>query len=295
MAEKNKGLGRGFASLFGMNEVDLNANSTEQPTELSLGDIDPNREQPRKNFDSDKLRELADSIKEHGVIQPIIVTPVGTRYMIIAGERRYRACKIAGKQTIPSIIRHYSPQQIREISLVENLQRDDLNPIEAARAIKQLIEEFNMTQETAAERLGKSRSSVANTLRLLTLDAKVVELIEEGRLSAGHARALVVVPDQKDQLRLALKVCDNQMNVRETEKAVRDLMNPKPPAEPKTAAPSIELKELVDNMQRAFATKVSAMGNSQKGRISIDYYTKDDLDRICSMVENWMKTSYNDN
>ncbi len=295
MAEKNKGLGRGFASLFGMNEVDLNANSTEQPTELSLNDIDPNREQPRKNFDPDKLRELADSIREHGVIQPIIVTPVGTRYMIIAGERRYRACKIAGKQTIPSIIRHYTPQQIREISLVENLQRDDLNPIEAARAIKQLIEEFNMTQETAAERLGKSRSSVANTLRLLTLDDKVVELIEGGRLSAGHARALVVVPDQKDQLRLALKACDNQMNVRETEKAVRDLLNPKPQAETKPIAPSIELKELVDNMQRAFATKVSAMGNSQKGRINIDYYTKDDLDRICSLVENWMKTSYNDN
>lgn len=296
MAKENRGLGRGFASLFGVNEVDLELKpqSGDKPVELPLADIDPNREQPRKNFDEEKLRELADSIKEHGVIQPIIVAPVGARYMIIVGERRFRASHIAGKKSIPAIVRAYTPQQIREISLVENLQRDDLNPIEAARAIKQLMDEFNMTQETAAERLGKSRSSIANNLRLLTLDPEVIKLIEDGRLSAGHARALVVIPQHAEQLKLALKACDNKMNVREIEKAVRGQLNPQP-TPLKTNQPSIELKELVDNMQRAFATKISAIGNSQKGRIYIDYFTRDDLDRICLLVESWMKTSYNDN
>lgn len=293
MAQNNKGLGRGFASLMGMNEVEIERKpgeiaQGEKPTELAILDIDPNYEQPRKNFDQDKLQELADSITQHGVIQPIIVTQIGARYMIIAGERRFRASKLAGRKTIPAIVRKYTPQQIREISLVENLQRDDLNPIEAARAIKQLMEEFNMTQESAADRLGKSRSAIANTLRLLSLDEQVITLIEQGRLSAGHARALVVVPKHDDQLKLALRASDNKMNVREIEKAVREFLNPKPQIEKLAEQPSIELKELVENMQRTFATKVSAVGNGRKGRINIDYYTKDDLDRICAMVEKWM-------
>ncbi|HPG91885.1 MAG TPA: ParB/RepB/Spo0J family partition protein [Clostridia bacterium] len=297
MAQNNKGLGRGFASLLGMNEVEIEQKpgqktDGEKPTEIVLTDIDPNYEQPRKNFDQEKLQELADSITQHGVIQPIIVTQIGARYMIIAGERRFRASKIAGRKTIPAIVRKYTPQQIREISLVENLQRDDLNPVEAARAIKQLMEEFNMTQESAADRLGKSRSAIANTLRLLSLDEQVISLIEQGRLSAGHARALVVVPKHEDQLKLALKASDNKMNVREIEKAVRDFLNPKQQVEKVVEQPSIELKDLVENMQRAFATKVSAVGNARKGRINIDYYTKDDLDRICAMVEKWMEKKF---
>lgn len=296
----NKGLGRGFASLLGLNDADdinpINISDTVTPTSddavvaIPLTDIDPNFEQPRKNFDEDALNELAESIKLHGVIQPIVVVPVGRRFMIIAGERRFRASKIAGKTSIPAVIRHYTSQQIKEISLIENLQREDLSPIEAARAIKVLMNEFNMTQETAADRIGKSRSAVANTLRLLTLSDDVIALIENGRLSAGHARTLVVVP-QQSQYKLALKACDNQMTVREMEKMVREFLNPKK-VEQKPVEESKELKDLVGNMQRAFATKVSALGNGNKGRIYIDYYTADDLDRICKLIDEWMSESF---
>ena len=304
----NKGLGRGFASLMGLNDIDeLTQPQQQQKTSvaenaaeaangdnvvrISLLDIDPNREQPRKNFDEEALNELAESIRMHGVIQPIVVTPVGKRFMIIAGERRFRASKLAGQTDIPAIIRQYTPQQIKEISLIENLQREDLSPIEAARAIKTLMTEFNMTQEVAADRIGKSRSAVANTLRLLTLSDDVISLIEQGRLSAGHARTLVVVPPVH-QLQLALKGCDNQLTVREMEKLVREFLNPKPKKEKPAVEESKELKSLVSNMQRAFATKVSALGNGRKGRIYIDYFTSDDLDRICSLVEDWMSDKF---
>ena len=300
----NKGLGRGFASLMGLNDIeeltqpqqtavvdDVKRENADNVIKISLLDIDPNYEQPRKNFDEAALKELADSIRVHGVVQPIVVTPIGKRFMIIAGERRFRASKIAGKTDIPAIVRNYTPQQIKEISLIENLQREDLSPIEAARAIKTLMTEFNMTQEVAADRIGKSRSAVANTLRLLTLSDDVIKLIEEGRLSAGHARTLVVVPSDQ-QYKLALKGCDNQLTVREMEKMVREFLNPKPEKQKPTVQESKELVNLVSNMQRAFATKVSAIGNGRKGRIYIDYFTSDDLDRICSMVEDWMKDKF---
>ena len=301
----NKGLGRGLSSLIGLNDIDTiptpqskqeNVGSalredSDNVMLISLLDIDPNYEQPRKNFDEDALKELADSIRVHGVIQPIVVTPIGKRFMIIAGERRFRASKLAGKTDIPAIVRNYTPQQIKEISLIENLQREDLSPIEAARAIKTLMTEFNMTQEVAADRIGKSRSAVANTLRLLTLNDDVIALIEKGRLSAGHARTLVVVPSDQ-QYKLALKGCDNQLTVREMEKLVREFLNPKPEKEKSTVADSKELVSLISNMQRAFATKVSAIGNGRKGRIYIDYFTSDDLDRICSLVEDWMSDKF---
>lgn len=298
----NKGLGRGFASLMGLNDIDeltqpQQTNNISAPqsgdtvVKIALIDIDPNYEQPRKTFDEDALKELAESIKVHGVIQPIVLTPIGKRYMIIAGERRFRASKLAGKTDIPAIIRNYTPQQIKEISLIENLQREDLSPIETARAIKVLMSEFNMTQEVVADRIGKSRSAVANTLRLLTLSDDVIGLIEQGRLSAGHARTLVVVPVEH-QYKLALKGCDNQLTVREMEKLVREFLNPKPEKEKVTVEQSKELVSLVSNMQRTFATKVSAIGNGKKGRIYIDYYTSDDLDRICTLVEDWMKDKF---
>ena len=297
----NKGLGRGYASLLGLNDVDELVKGTATNTDttnkegaeilLSISDIDPNYEQPRKTFDETALNELAQSIATHGVIQPIVVTPMGKRFMIIAGERRFRASKLAGKTQIPAVIKHYTPQQIKEISLIENLQREDLNPIEAGRAIKTLMTEFNMTQEMAADRIGKSRSAIANTLRLLTLDDGVISLIEQGRLSAGHARTLVVVSDKQQQYKLALKACDNKMNVRDMEKAVKEYLNPKPKKDNK-AERSLELEELVNNMQRAFATKVSAVGNGNKGRIYVDYYTKDDLDRMCALVDNWMQIKF---
>ena len=302
----NKGLGRGLASLMGINNIDeFSQPQQHQPSpdsavqnqdvdnvvRIALIDIDPNYEQPRKKFDEAALNELADSIRVHGVIQPIVVTPIGKRFMIIAGERRFRASKIAGQTDIPAIIRNYTPQQIKEISLIENLQREDLSPIEAARAIRTLMTEFNMTQEVAADRIGKSRSAIANTLRLLTLNDDVISLIEQGRLSAGHARTLVVVPSDQ-QYKLALKGCDNQLTVREMEKMVREFLNPKPEKQKPSIQDSKELVSLVSNMQRAFATKVSAIGNGRKGRIYIDYFTSDDLDRICNLVEDWMSDKF---
>lgn len=304
MSMANKGLGRGLASLMGLNNID-DIENVQQPAQnhedggansdvvvrIALSEIDPNYEQPRKKFDEEALQELAESIKLHGVIQPIVVTPIGKRFMIIAGERRFRASRMAGQKDIPAIIRHYTPQQIKEISLIENLQREDLSPIEAARAIKTLMTEFNMTQEVAADRIGKSRSAVANTLRLLTLNEDVIGLIEQGRLSAGHARTLVVVPSDQ-QFKLALKGCDNQLTVREMEKMVREFLNPKPDKPKPSIQDSKELVNLVSNMQRAFATKVSAIGNGRKGRIYIDYFTSDDLDRICALVEDWMSGKF---
>ena len=289
MAEK-KGLGRGYEALFGMNELETSESkgakrqSDEDISEIELSEIDPNYEQPRKKFDQTALNELTNSIREHGVIQPIVLVRTGKRYMIIAGERRWRAAKAAGLKKIPAVVRNYSQQQIKEISLVENLQREDLNAVETARAIKRLMDECSMTQETVADRIGKSRPSIANTLRLLTLADEVLSLIEEDKLSAGHARALVTIPNQKDQVVLAKKISSSELSVREAEKLVKNYFNPKPE---KTTVPeqSLELKELIADMQRVFATKVSAVGNDKKGRIYIDYFTKDDLDRICGLIE----------
>lgn len=252
--------------------------------EVPIGTIDPNVNQPRKTFDATALKELSASIKIHGVIQPLIVVArPNNRYMIIAGERRWRAAKDAGLSTVPCIVKNYSDQQVKEISLIENLQREDLNPIEAARAMKQLMDDYNFTQEQVADRIGKSRSSIANTLRLLSLREEVIELILKNRLSSGHAKCLVVVQDPIAQLKLALAGSDNKVSVREFEKMVAEYLNPKP-AKPKPVQ-SLELKELISDMQRVFATKVSALGNDKRGRIYIDYYSKDDLDRIFDLVE----------
>ena len=251
--------------------------------ELPVDQIDPNVNQPRKNFDQAALDELAQSIKVHGIIQPIIVVKDGRRYMIIAGERRWRAAKQVGLVTVPAIVKKYTKQQIKEISLIENLQREDLNPIEAARAIRQLMDEYKFTQEQVADRIGKSRSSIANTLRLLNLSPEVIDLIVKGRLSSGHAKCLVVVEDSAAQLKLAMAGCDNKINVREFEKLVSDFLNPKPVKQ--KPVQSLELKQLIADMSRVFSTKVTALGNDKRGRIYIDYFTADDLDRIFDLVE----------
>ena len=292
-----KGLGRGLSALLSDSEQEYDfsfrdesnekteaAATGETPRELPLTQIDPNVNQPRKNFDEVALSELANSIRIHGVISPIIVVmqPNG-RYMIIAGERRWRASKRAGLLTIPAIVRDYTPQQVKEISLIENLQREDLNPIETAAAIKQLMDEYRYTQEQVADRIGKSRPAVANTLRLLTLTKPVTDLVAAGKLSPGHARCLVVVTDPEDQFKLASMGVDNRVTVRDFEKIVKNYLNPKP-AKPKVEQ-SVELKDMISRMQRTFATKVSALGNDKKGRIYIDYYNRDDLDRICDILE----------
>ena len=226
--------------------------------DISLSMIDPDKNQPRKNFNEESLNELADSIKVHGVIQPIVVTKVDDRYKIIAGERRWRASKICGNKTIPCIIKNYTPQQIREISIVENLQREDLNPIESARAIKELMEEFNWTHEQLAERLGKSRPVITNTIRLLNLEPEVIEMVESGKLSAGHARTLVTVTDREAQLKLAKQVQAKNLTVRDLENASKESKKTVTPPKPNTQ--SNELKEFNKELQRVFGTKVSIIG-----------------------------------
>lgn len=293
--ENKKGLGRGLGSLLGMFdedehvEVKKNAQGKieeingERVCEVDIKLIDVNPNQPRKNFEPTALKELADSIKVHGVIQPIIVNKTGDRYIIVAGERRFRASKLAGLKTIPAIIKNYTEQQIKEISLLENIQREDLNPIEVANAMRELLEIYGWTQDVLADRLGKSRPAIANTLRLLSLQPEVIALIESGKLSAGHARSLVVVTDPETQVKLAKLAVSKKVTVRDLEKTVKQLTNPAP--KKVNVEPSVELKELIELMQHKFATKVSFMGNDKKGRIYIDYYSKEDLDRILEFLE----------
>lgn len=257
--------------------------------DMKLDLISANPNQPRKNFDEQALQELADSIKKHGVIMPIVVNDNGDgTYMIIAGERRFRASKLAGMKTIPVVIRKYSEREIKEISLIENLQREDLNPIEAATAMKQLMIEYKLTQDELAERIGKSRPAIANTLRLLNLTPEVMMMVAEGKLSAGHARTIVLLPAE-DQIKFANEAVKNQTSVRELEKKVRaynippEILDEK--KKKKRALASIELKQLVERMRFTFRTKVSLIGTDKKGRIYIDYYSRDDLDRISEILD----------
>lgn len=250
---------------------------------IKIDSIETNPDQPRTRFDQAALQELAASIKNYGVIQPILVTELGDgKYELIAGERRMRASMLAGLSTIPCIVKSFTESDRAEIALIENLQREDLNPVEEAKAYRALMDKSGMTQEELANKLGKSRPAIANSLRLLTLSPNVLELVEAGRLSAGHARTLAVIKDQKVQESYSKAAADKKMSVRQLERMVAHYLNPKKPTR---IYNSPELKELVNNMQHTFGTKVKAIGNNEKGRIYIDYYTKDDLIRIYDLVE----------
>ena len=301
----NRGLGRGLSALFSDTE-EAYENAAKQPaageeaasplpedikglTEVDIDLVRPNPNQPRKHFDEDALNELADSIKKHGLIMPIVVNNMADgKYMIIAGERRYRAAKMAGKTTIPVVIREYTDREIKEISLIENLQREDLNPIEAATAMKQLMDEYHLTQEELAERIGKSRPAVTNTLRLLSLSPDVIKMVASGKLSAGHARALITLPEDV-QFKLANDTVKDGLSVRDIERNVRDYFaTPEELSDKKDKKKqqvSIELKDLIERMRHTFKTKVSLIGNDRKGRIYSDYYNNDDLDRISEIVD----------
>lgn len=263
---------------------DKEGNLTEGVELMSLAKIITNPNQPRKKFDETLLNELAASIKNYGVIQPIIVCPVGDdTYEIVAGERRYRASKIAGNTTVPVIIKKLSTKQRKEIALIENLQRQDLNPIEEAQAYKALIDEYGFTQEQLADRLGKSRPVITNSLRLLNLNPVVIDMVINGRLSAGHARCLSSIKDYIVQNTYAIAACDKQLSVRQLEIMVRNYLNPKNKEKKVTELP-VELKDLANIMQKKFGTKVNAVGTNNKGRIFIDYYTAEDLDRIYDIL-----------
>lgn len=251
--------------------------------EIEINKIDANVNQPRKTFDKEGLQELADSIKQHGVIQPIIVVQKGDRYFIVAGERRYRASKMAGLKKIPAIVKNYSTKDIKEIALIENLQREDLNPVETAFALKQLIEEYQFTQDEVAEKIGKTRTVVTNFLRILKLEPEVLTMVEKGKLSFAHAKALVSITDREEQIKLAKKASDDKISSRELETIVQGILNPEKVSKNKQVI-GLELKNLVKDMQQIFGTKVNVIGSDKRGRIYIDYFNQDDLDRIYALM-----------
>ncbi len=285
---KSRGLGKGLNALFGETafEYEQAVKEAEQNggiNEIEISKIFPNENQPRKNFDEEALNELTQSIMIHGVINPIVVNKEGDRFMIIAGERRYRAATLAGLKTIPAIVMDIGEKKVREIALIENLQREDLNAVEAAKGIKELMDRYGLTQEQVSERISKSRSNVANYLRVLTLPEDVISYVEKGELTLGHAKCLAGLSDPKEISALALTAKQKGMSVRDLEKKIRSMSEKKPikPEKPQ----SIELKDLVESMQKVFKTKVKAVGTDQKGRIVIDYFTRDDLDRLFAMIE----------
>ncbi len=287
------GLGRGLDSLLKVYDEETEEKTVQQPTqsvsnyEMRHGDVEkidlakvyPNPNQPRKTFDKESLNELAESIRIHGLIQPVIVNKMDDGYMIIAGERRYRACKICGLTQIDAIVKNYTNKQISEISIIENLQREDLNPVEIAKGIRKLMDEYGLTQEKVAERLGKPRSAIANSVRILALYPEVLDMVEKGKVSFGHAKILVAVEDYATQLLFAKKVAKDKLTVRDLEHEVNALLGGKK-KKPSAKAVGEELQEFVADMQRKLGTKVSVIGNEKKGRIYIDYYSQDDLDRI---------------
>ena len=257
--------------------------------QIDLESISPNPDQPRKYFNEDAQRELQESIKVHGILQPLILAKRGDGYIIVAGERRYRAAKAVGMATVPALVKRIDDSLMREISLIENLQREDLNPIEEAEAIDELIRLNGYTQEKLAQRIGKARSSVTNILRLLGLDDEVKSLVRQNRLSAGHARALAAVANREAQVDFAFRAADGEMSVRELEQRIKFFLHPE--TAPRKLSPkererlSGEMRAFVDDMKRVFATKVKLVGNESKGRIYIDYFSRDDLERIYELIE----------
>lgn len=288
MAAKGGLGGKGLSALFTDNEANVRVDTSGVPAEeIEITLIDRNPNQPRKTFKEESLKEMATSIAAYGVLQPLLLVKNGERYLIIAGERRFRAALMAGLKTVPAIVREFTDQQIQEISLIENLHREDLNAIEAAEGMKELMDNHGLTQEDVAQRIGKSRPYVTNTLRLLQLPAEVADMVRNGDLSPGHARALISIDDKDYLITLAKQACDNKLTVREIENRVRLYFTRKaiPGGPRKEREVSVELKEMVSDMKRIFATKVKLLGNDKKGRIIIDYFSEDDIDRIHALVQ----------
>lgn len=294
MAVRKPGLGKGLDSLIPdhHSEKPLN-NETGQADDkdgilmVKLSKVEPNREQPRKQFDEDSLLELAESIKQFGVLQPLLVLDKKEYYEIIAGERRWRAAKMAGIKEIPVIVKEYSEQEIVEISLIENIQRENLNPIEEAMAFKRLLEEFQLKQDEVAERVSKSRTAVTNSLRLLKLEQRVQEMLVEEMLTTGHARALLAITDPKEQVELATRIFDEKLSVRETEKLIKNILNPaKKEEKQEDPAQDAIYGQLEEKMKGIVGTKVTInRKKNNKGRIEIEYYSQEELERIIEIFE----------
>lgn len=271
-------LGRGLGSLIPVEDEEIKIDGV---AEIEINLIDPNKEQPRKVFLESGLQELAESIKIHGVVQPLLLQKRGERYTIIAGERRWRAARLAGLKSVPAVIKEYSPQQVVEVALIENIQREDLNPMEESNAYNSLMREFGLTQESLSQRVGKSRSAIANSLRLLSLPDQIINLVSSQSITAGHARTLLGVSDPVVQLRIAELIIKNGLSVREVEKMIASLKDNKKPAK-KEKAP--ELSELEEEMKRFFGTRVKISGSLNRGKIEIEYYNRNDIERIFEII-----------
>lgn len=298
MVAKKSGLGKGLDALIPAGNKRTVEKKNSEPViiekvvgkkgveTLKITEVEPNREQPRKNFNEDALLELADSIKQYGVIQPLIVQKKADHYEIIAGERRWRAAKMAGIKEIPVIIKDYSDQQVMEISLIENIQREDLNPIEEAMAYKNLMEEFHLKQDEIAEKVSKSRTTVTNSMRLLKLDKRVQQMMIDDMISAGHARTLITIEDSDAQYNIATKIFDEKLSVRETEKLVKLLQKPEVKKEKIEKVNSFIYKDIEEKMKAILGTKVTVDHKSNnKGKISIEYYSNEELERILYLLE----------
>lgn len=290
MSAVKRGLGKGLDIMIPQRITETESSREEnvsRETLIPIHEIEPNNSQPRKKFDKDSLQELAESIKQYGVIQPLIVQRKDKYYELIAGERRWRASRLAGLKEVPVIIKEYSPQETVEIALIENIQREDLNPIEEAQAYQRLINEFNLKQEELASRVSKSRTAITNSLRLLKLDEKIQQMLIENQISSGHARALLSLEDPNIQYDAACKIINENLSVRDTEKLVRKLLNNK--AESKTAVTDEDnfiYQALEEKLKNIMGTKVSIHRKQKnKGKIEIEYYSNEDLERIIEMFD----------
>ncbi|HHV74541.1 MULTISPECIES: ParB/RepB/Spo0J family partition protein [unclassified Thermoanaerobacterium] len=272
-----RGLGRGLQALI----PEIDEESAKGVESIKISDIEPNQFQPRKHFDDESLKELSDSIKEHGIIQPIIVRKNDFGYQIVAGERRWRAAKLAGLKEVPAIVKDFDDQKVMEIALIENLQREDLNPIDEAKAYKSLMEQFNLTQEEISKRVGKSRSSIANSIRLLNLDEEVQNMLMEGKITTGHAKVILALQDAEKQNMIAKKIVDKNLNVRDTENLIKEVTSSK---KKKRKESDAYIKEIEDNFCRFFGTKVKIIHGKNRGKILIEYYGDEDLSRLAELI-----------
>lgn len=292
MATKRKGLGKGLDSMIPNKQpAAVKTESDAGSLMMDIGKIEPNRDQPRKNFAEDELQELADSIKLHGVIEPLVVLKRDDYYMIISGERRWRAAKLAEQKQVPVVVReNMTDQEILELSLIENIQREDLNPIEEALTYKRLLDEFNLKQDEVAERVSKSRTTVTNSIRLLKLDSRVQDMVIDGRISTGHARAILGISDKTAQFDFAQRCLDEKLSVREVEKEIKRMQKEgiKKPVE---KAPKIDPQmeaiygDISENIKKILGTKVAISPKDEKsGKVEIEYYSQDELNRIYDLL-----------
>lgn len=280
---KKTGLGKGLDALFGPVPEEEQAKENELVKALKVTEVEPNRDQPRKNFNQEALEELAESIKEYGLIQPIVVTQKEGYYSIIAGERRWRACKLAGIEEIPAIIREDDARKNQEIALIENIQREDLNPVEKAVGIKNLMQNYQLRQEDVAKKLGKSRSAVANSIRILNLEPRVLEMAKEGKLTEGHCKALLAIADPEKQYMMAVKMLERGATVRQVEHTASKKVQEKESKE-ELQKKQILYHDIENTFQHFFGTKVRLDAGKRRGKIVIEYTSNDDLERILGLM-----------